>query len=182
MYPVVGVPVPGPEDTGLFGLASFYVYTGEAPVDITPEDDLRLAARVDVPVLVTAGTRQERDRYARFIHHAGGGRGPFVTFSIDDVGSAAGLILRRHFDEARGGTLFIDDVATLSVAAQRQLFSILLEERLSRASSLRPVNARVRLVSGASHHLDTERATGAFCPALFYRLNLSHIDLMPQAH
>jgi DNA-binding NtrC family response regulator len=36
------------------------------------------------------------------------------------------------------------------------------------------------VVAGASRHLDMERATGAFCTPLFYRLNLIHINLIPR--
>ncbi|HEY3158624.1 MAG TPA: sigma 54-interacting transcriptional regulator [Vicinamibacterales bacterium] len=158
-----------------------------------PEDDLRLAASVDVPVLVTAGSRRERKMCARLIHDAGGYDRPFVTFSVEDPGSVIeksngswrvfdreDIVLRRHFEEARGGTLFIDDIALLRAATQTQLH-VLLEERIRHLASARPGGGRVRVVAGASRHLDPERATGAFCTSLFYRLNLIHIDLISHA-
>jgi DNA-binding NtrC family response regulator len=162
-------------------------------VEMKPEDDLRLAARVEVPVLVTAGSRRQRTLCARLIHDSRGYERPFVTFSVDDPGAVVeksngswrvydreDVVLRRQFELARGGTLFIDDIALLRAASQALLHS-LLDERLRRLPSGAPSEARVRLVAGASRHLDTERATGAFCTPLFYRLNLIHIDLMSHA-
>jgi len=151
------------------------------------EEDLRLAARVDVPVLVTADSRDHRSLCARLIHDIGiAGGGPFVTFSTGGLSIVSSsprdtdeTVLRRQFEQARGGTLFIDDIATLRAAVQAQLLS-LLEERVRYQSSTRSSGGTVRVVAGASRHLDTDRATGAFCTPLFYRLNLIHINLIPR--
>jgi DNA-binding NtrC family response regulator len=155
-----------------------------------PDDDLRLAARVDVPVLVTAGSRRQRSMCARLIHDGGGYDRPFVTFSVGDPGAIVekssgswrvydreDVVLRRQFELARGGTLFIDDIALLREATQAQLHA-LLEERLGQVASARPAGGRVRVVAGASRHLDAERQAGAFCTSLFYRLNIIHIDFI----
>ena len=130
---------------------------------------------------------------ARLIHDSRGYERPFVTFSVDDPGAVVeksngswrvydreDIVLMRQFELARGGTLFIDDIALLRVATQSLLHS-LLDERIRQASSERPAGGRVRVVAGASRHLDAELATGAFCTPLFYRLNLIHIDLIPHA-
>jgi DNA-binding NtrC family response regulator len=152
-----------------------------------PEEDLRLAAQVDVPVLVTADSPDHRSMCARLIHDIGiAGGGPFVTFSTGGLSIVSSgprdceeNVLRRQFERARGGTLFIDDIATLRAAVQAQLLS-LLEERARHGSSRGSSGAPVRVVAGASRHLDMERATGAFCTPLFYRLNLIHINLIPR--
>jgi DNA-binding NtrC family response regulator len=90
---------------------------------------------------------------------------------VDETGLDEAM--QRQFEEARGGTLFVDDIARLTRPAQVQLHALLVEERMRRNS-----RTRVRVVAGASRHLDPERASGTFCPALFYRLNLIHVDLM----
>jgi DNA-binding NtrC family response regulator len=169
---------------GVFGLACHVVmYQRPLTMHMRPEEDLRLAARVDVPVLVTADSRDHRNLCARLIHDIGVyGGGPFVMFSVDAGDEAAeeakAVMLRRQFERARGGTLFVDDIAMLPAATQAQLLS-LLEERLRHGSAVAPSNA-VRVVAGASRHLDAEREAGAFCTPLFYRLNLIHINLIPR--
>ena len=139
------------------------------------EDDIRLAAWMQAPVLVTSANPDQRSLCARLIHATGDcWRGPFVIFSVngdDDV-------LRRLFDHARGGTFFVEDVATLSPNVQAQLLSILDERVRPHHSTGPPARAGVRIIAGASRHLDSERATGAFCETLFYRLNVFHVDLM----
>ncbi len=130
------------------------------------DDDLRLAARVRLPVLITAASSRERDLSARLIHANGGlSRGPFVTVCVDRPPR-----LRHLFDQARGGTLFIDDVAALNAEAQRQLLALLEGDR------------SVRLIAGASRHLDADRAAGVFSDTLFYRLNVIHVDLTSESH
>ncbi len=162
-----------------------------APPQQLPEVDIRLASMVDVPVLVTSPKRDERDLCARLIHATSQrGSGPFVIFSPEMTAAlqmhARATSRRRHHDEsilrhrierARGGTLFIDDVLNLTAKAQQVLLD-LLDERAPLAS-IAPSAARpsVRVIAGASHHANTERTRGAFNDAVFYRLNVLHLDL-----
>ncbi|MGE5243760.1 MAG: sigma 54-interacting transcriptional regulator [Betaproteobacteria bacterium] len=155
------------------------------------EDDIRLAARVDVPALITARSRRDRETCARLIHVNGArGRGPFVTF-FDD-GARAHVehssafrgrecrcdvaILRHRFEQADGGTLFVDDVATFASDAQTALLR-LLDARASTAADrhARADRHDVRIIAGASRSLDAERAAGTFREVLFYRLNIIHV-------
>jgi DNA-binding NtrC family response regulator len=85
--------------------------------------------------------------------------------------------LRHHFGQAAGGSLFIDDVAALTEREQVELFS-LLEARRTHSSAQPRHRSSVRVIAGASRHLDSERASGAFSEPLFYRLNVIHIDLI----
>jgi transcriptional regulator of acetoin/glycerol metabolism len=158
--------------------------------DMTCEGDILLAAQTGVPVLITAESRELRAAFARLIHANGtSGNGPFVVFGAHDVAADAEgssrsasalacLVLCRRFDEARGGTLFIDDIATFSVDEQTELFSLLEGEVRPRSSTRHRTTPRVRIVAGASRHLGPARARGAFCERLFYRLNVIHIDLI----
>lgn len=157
-----------------------------------PEDDMRLAARVYVPVLVTSENRGRRDICARLIHaYSDRWRGPFVTFSctgnqaiVADSSVSPGahdrtddLMLRHQFDQARGGTLFIDDLAALTSEAQEQLLSLLEECVRPDSSTVELAGPSPRIIAGASRHLHLESATGAFCESLLYRLNIIHVDL-----
>ena len=86
-------------------------------------------------------------------------------------------MLRHRIERARGGTLFIDDVLSLTSKAQCVLLA-LLEERAA-ITTIDPSATRlsVRVIAGASHHANTERSRGAFNDAVFYRLNVVHLDL-----
>jgi DNA-binding NtrC family response regulator len=133
------------------------------------EEALQLAARFDVPVLITAETLEERERFARIIHIASScSRGPFVALSKETIVA--------HAERARGGTLFVEDIARLDTSGQAHLFA-LLDERLSLVCAWRSQRGRVRVIAGARHHLYRERHSGAFSESLFYRLNIVHVDL-----
>jgi two-component system C4-dicarboxylate transport response regulator DctD len=128
-----------------------------------PADDVALAAREDLPVLVTSETRDRRTMCSQLIHAISDAReGPFVTF-------VSGGELGRHCEQARGGTLFIDDIAALTRAEQVLLSALLENDR------------RTRVIAGASRHLDAELEDGSVSEALFYRLNLIHVDLTEEA-
>jgi DNA-binding NtrC family response regulator len=171
-------------------LRTSFAVSASPPPDL-PVGDIRLASTVDVPVLVTSPKRDERDLCARLIHATSQrGSGPFVIFSPEMTVAiqmhARGPARRRHHDEsilrhrierARGGTLFIDDVLSLTPKAQRVLLD-LLEERAPITDASSPASRpSVRLIAGASHHANTERSRGAFNDSVFYRINVLHLDL-----
>jgi DNA-binding NtrC family response regulator len=153
---------------------------------VTLDEDIRLAATVDLPVLITAEHRDRRDLCARVIHATGeSAQGPFVTVTLGENRSsphsrskdpAEEAMLRQRFEHARGGTLFVDDVASATPDAQRQLL-LLLEEGTLANSSRAGTRVGVRIIAGASRHLDAQRAAGEFDEPLFYRLNVIHLDL-----
>lgn len=159
----------------------------DSVLDRMPDDDIRLAARVNVPVLVTAENRGHRDLCARLIHATSACmRGPFVTYSTDGVAvlgpsdaddSGDHTPLRRQFDCARGGTLFIDDLTTLTADAQSQLLSLLDERLEPPAATIGPFSSRVRVIAGSSRHFDQDCWNGGFLEQLYYRLNVIHLVL-----
>jgi transcriptional regulator of aromatic amino acid metabolism len=139
------------------------------------DDDLRLAARLHVPTLITAADPDQRDGSARLIHATGDlWTGPFVT-CFARTGD-----LRLQFEHARGGTLFIDDVTIVTAEAQAQLIRLLDSTARPEPPGIRGAFCNVRVIAGASRRLDADRASGRFSEALFYRLNVIHIDYLDE--
>lgn len=148
------------------------------------EYDVPAAVRACLRVLITAEDADQRSLCAGLIHVTGvSGHGPLVMFpsygdgrwdpSSHSYTNGDDGTLRRQFALARAGTLYLHDIAALTGGEQRQLFTLLEEEARCSAGARPPV----RVIAGASHHLDAERAIGAFGDPLFYRLNLIHLDL-----
>lgn len=136
-------------------------------ISVAAAEDIRLGAGIHSPVLITAASRRLREVCARLIHlNSLCGRGPFTAATAD----ATDLVAR--FDATAEGTLFVDDIAMFDVSAQRILMDLL--DRGPRP----PYVTTARVIAGASHRLDRERANGAFAEDLFYRLNVIHIDLV----
>lgn len=144
----------------------------------TDDDELALAARVQVPVLITSANGARREWCARLIHvKTAGPDGPFITFPVDGC-RVEDATLGQLVDQALGGTLFIRDIGILSEHAQQQLYSLLSERaRRNLMSDTRSRPFNVRIIAGASPHLDGERASGTFSEPLFYRLNVIHLKL-----
>jgi CBS domain-containing protein len=156
------------------------------------DNDVHMASQTQTPVLITAASRERREMCARLIHARGrgGGPGPFVAYEVNgsrpkvaasvtaQYGADESNTLRHHFAQAVGGSLFIEDVAALTSGEQAELFSLL--HRPPDWSERPQARRAVRVIAGASRHLDSERASGAFSEPLFYRLNVIHVDLLDQ--
>jgi DNA-binding NtrC family response regulator len=85
------------------------------------------------------------------------------------------------FERAAGGTLFIDRIGDLSASSQGRLLSLLTEQSRDRGETTPPHRARhVRIIAGSNRSLGPDLAVRAFSDALFYRLNVIHINQMHQ--
>ena len=83
------------------------------------------------------------------------------------------------FEQADGGTVFLDEIADLSPSAQVQLLRVLQERRFDRAGGGAAVPADVRVIASTSQDLDALAAAGRFRRDLLYRLNGFVIELPP---
>ena len=147
----------------------------ERPIPQVEPEELARAADLDVPVLVSGATAAERCTYARLLHvRSDRSEQPFIEVHCDrrsdplarchPVGIAA---LKVAFVRARGGTLFLDNVAALDMICQSWLCSHLTQVMMT---------GKVRLISGSDGSLADQVALGRFEPYLFYRLNVIHVD------
>ena len=86
---------------------------------------------------------------------------------------------RGRFEEAHGGTIFLDEVGELSAAAQSKLLRVLQEKQFQPLGSSRTVRVDVRVIAATNRNLEQDLATGRFRTDLFYRLNVFPISLPP---
>lgn len=98
-----------------------------------------------------------------------------------EKGAFTGASMRRRgrFEEAQGGTIFLDEVGELSPVAQAKLLRVLQEREFQPLGSSRTVKVDVRVVAATNKDLEQEVAMGAFRSDLFYRLNVFPIFLPP---
>jgi DNA-binding NtrC family response regulator len=124
---------------------------------------------------VSAGNAVERRTYARLLHsRSDRSEQPFVELQCNIRGDGQPrrrplriADLKASFVRARGGTLYLDDVAALSLICQTWLCSHLCVEMTAH---------RVRVISGSDGTLANLVTLGDFELYLFYRLNVIHID------
>ena len=83
------------------------------------------------------------------------------------------------FDAAEGGTIFLDEVETLSKNLQAKLLRVLQDKTFFRVGSTRPVTVDTRIIAATNQRLDLLVRSGQFREDLYYRLNVIKIELPP---
>ena len=163
------------------------------------QDVFGLVAQVadsNTTVLIHGETGTGKELIARAIHQKSPRlRGPLVQVNcaaIPDTlieselfgherGAFTGALHTRRgrFEEAHGGTIFLDEVGELSAAAQVKFLRVLQEKQFQPLGSARVVKIDVRVIVATNRVLEQDLATGRFRADLFYRLNVFPIYLPP---
>jgi two-component system response regulator HydG len=158
----------------------------------------RLAAS-DVAVLIEGETGTGKEVLAESLHEQGArGEKPFVVFDCTAVppdlmeaalfgherGAFTGAIGSQKglFEQADGGTLFIDEIGELSPALQPKLLRALDRSEVRRIGGTDWIKVDVRLVAATRRDLDKEIQAGRFRDDLFYRLAVARVELPPLRH
>ena len=98
-----------------------------------------------------------------------------------EKGSFTGAIGRREgrFEQANGGTIFLDEVSEIPLATQVKLLRVLQERKVKPVGSTAEVPFEARLLAATNKRLEDEVRAGRFREDLFYRLNVITIELPP---
>jgi two-component system, NtrC family, response regulator HupR/HoxA len=83
------------------------------------------------------------------------------------------------FEEASGGTLYLDEIADIPLSTQVKLLRAIDEKEITRIGETKPRKIDVRIISSTSHHLDERVSSGLFRRDLFFRLNVLSFKLPP---
>ncbi len=83
------------------------------------------------------------------------------------------------FEEAAGGTVFLDEIGELELSLQAKLLRVLQERTIERLGSNKKIKVNFRLISSTNRDLSREIKAGRFREDLFYRINVVQIDLPP---
>ena len=154
------------------------------------------AAASNIPILITGESGTGKEVIARAIQGSSdrGGR-PFITVNCGAIpenlvesilfghekGSFTGASAKHigKFQEADGGTIFLDEVGELPADMQVKLLRVLQEAEVDPIGAKRPVKVDVRVISATNRDLAEEVKTGGFREDLFYRLNVFPIEVPP---
>jgi len=118
-------------------------------------------------VAVNCGAIPENLLESEFFGHI---KGAFT----DAVRDKTGL-----FEEANGGTLFMDEIGELPALLQVKLLRVLQEEEIRRVGDTQPRKINVRIIAATLKNLEEEAAAGRFRDDLYYRLNVFPIWIPP---
>jgi len=147
-------------------------------------------------ILVTGETGTGKEVVARAIHHNSPRRANrFVAINCSAVpeslleaelfghvrGAFTGAIAARQgrFEQAHKGTLFLDEVGTMSSALQMKLLRALQEREFERIGDNTTIKVDVRVIAATNSDLARMVAEGTFREDLYYRLNVIPVQLAP---
>jgi len=145
-------------------------------------------------VLITGQSGTGKELVARALHERSHRRaGSFVALGCAAVpeslledelfGHVKGAFTGAHadrkglFEEARGGTLFLDDIDDLKPELQAKLLRVLQERSIRRIGSDRPADVDVRVVAATKTDLGALAKAGGFREDLYYRINVVTVAL-----
>jgi len=86
---------------------------------------------------------------------------------------------RGKFDLANKGTIFLDEVADMSLKAQAKILRILQEKKFERVGGARVIDTDVRVLAATNKNLEHEMEKGRFRQDLYYRLNVIPLEIPP---
>jgi DNA-binding NtrC family response regulator len=150
---------------------------------------LETVAATSSTVLVTGETGTGKELAARAIHHNSPRRhNRFVALNCSAIpetlleaelfghvrGAFTGAVANRQgrLEQAHKGTLFLDEVGTMSPALQAKLLRVLQEREFERVGDGHTIKVDVRIVAATHSDLQKMVAEGSFREDLFYRLNV----------
>lgn len=81
------------------------------------------------------------------------------------------------FEEANGGTIFLDEIGEVPTSTQAKLLRVLQEREIVRVGGTKPINIDVRIITATNRNLEAEMEAGNFRKDLYYRLNVYPINL-----
>jgi len=154
----------------------------------------RIAARRDASALLIGSTGTGKELVARAIHYNSDRKdAPFMPINCSAIpetlleaelfGHQKGAFTGAHetrrglIEEAQGGTVFLDEINTLSQNLQVKLLRVLQERVVRRVGGRENITIDIRLVSASNQDLDEAVKRGEFRQDLFYRLNVVPVRL-----
>ncbi len=157
---------------------------------------VRAVAQTESTVLITGETGTGKGVIARLIHqHSKRSENQFISVhcgAIPDTlleselfghekGAFTGAVRRKlgKFEIAHGGTIFLDEIGTISTAMQIKLLQILQERTFQRVGGETTIKTNVRIIAATNTNLKKMCEEGSFRNDLYYRLNVFPIEIPP---
>ena len=171
-----------------------YQIIGDSPPLAAVRGAIQKASPTNATVLIWGESGVGKELVARAIHRESLRRdGPFVQVNCAAIpdelieselfghekGSFTGATDRQigKFEQADKGTIFLDEIADMSLKTQAKVLRVLQEQELERLGSNRIIKVDVRVIAATNKNLEEEIDKNTFREDLFYRLNVVPIHV-----
>jgi two-component system response regulator AtoC len=175
---------------------SFANMIGRSPAMQEIFGTITKVAEYKTTVLITGESGTGKELIARAIHyHSPRAKNPLVTVNCGAIpeslleselfGHRKGAFTdairdkRGLFEEAHGGSIFLDEIGELPRSLQVKLLRVLQEEEIKRLGDTRPIKIDVRVLAATTKDLAGEVKEGRFRDDLFYRINVLQVTVPP---
>lgn len=156
-------------------------------------------APTDLSVLITGESGTGKEFFPQIIHyHSSRKHGKYIAVNCGAIpegtidselfghekGAFTGALSDRkgYFEEADGGTIFLDEIGELPLSTQVRLLRVLETGEFIKVGSSRVLKTNVRVIAATNVNLPAAIDTGNFREDLFYRLNTVPILVQPLRH
>jgi two-component system NtrC family response regulator len=157
---------------------------------------IRQVSETEYPVLVTGESGTGKEMAARAIHQLSSrAQAPLVIINCGAIpenlleselfgherGAFTGAVDRKlgKFEQADGGTVFLDEIGELTLALQVKILRFLQENTVERVGGTKTIALDVRIIAAANINLENAVRDGDFREDLFYRLNVVPLKVPP---
>ncbi len=169
---------------------------GSSPSIAKIKETIERVAPTDARVLVTGANGSGKELVARWLHEKSNrSTGPLVEVNCAAIpselieselfghekGSFTSAVKQRigKFEQANGGTIFLDEIGDMSHSAQAKVLRALQESKISRVGGEKEIDVNVRVIAATNKDLLKEIEEGNFRMDLYHRLNVIHIHVPP---
>ena len=169
---------------------------GDSPAMQRLYKHVELVARTKFSVLILGESGTGKEYIARMIHNLSSYKdGPFIPVDCGSLskelapselfghlkGSFTSAIADKKgvFEQAKGGTVFLDEVGNLPYEVQMQLLRALQEQKVRPVGSATDIHVDVRILAATNENLEQAIEEGRFRQDLFHRINEFSIEVPP---
>ena len=171
-----------------------YEMVGESAAIKQVKDIINKVAPTDARVLITGSNGTGKELVARSLHeNSTRAAAPFVEVNCAAIpselieselfghekGAFTSAIKQRKgkFEQADGGTIFLDEIGDMSLSAQAKVLRALQENKITRVGSDKDINVNVRIIAATNKNLKTEIEKNNFREDLYHRLSVILIQV-----
>lgn len=169
---------------------------GLSPAISKVKETIEKVAPTDARVLITGANGSGKELVARWLHEKSNrSSGPLIEVNCAAIpselieselfghekGSFTSAIKQRigKFEQANGGTIFLDEIGDMSPSAQAKVLRALQENKITRVGGEKEIDVNVRVIAATNKDLLKEIEAGNFRMDLYHRLNVIHIHVAP---
>ncbi len=169
---------------------------GESDAIVHVRQLIDKVAPSEARVLITGENGTGKELVAKWLHHMSNrANAPFVEVNCAAIpselieselfgherGAFTSAIKQRKgkFEQADGGTLFMDEIGDMSLSAQAKVLRALQEHKISRVGSDRDIDVDVRVIAATNKNLEQEIRKGNFREDLYHRIGVILIKVPP---